>query len=45
MRNWDDYQELYNAEDNWYLEYVDSKLKQIKRRYKNENNSRTKTRK
>lgn len=36
MRNWDDYQELYNTEDNWYLEYVDGELKKIRRKY-NEN--------
>lgn len=37
MRYYDDYQDLYNSEENWYYTYVDEQLKRIKRRYdKNE---------
>ena len=44
MRNWDEYQELYNTQDDWYLKYVDSELKRIKKRYRYENNRRTEKR-
>ena len=33
MRYYDDYQELYNTNDDWYYEYVNRKLKEIRRRY------------
>ena len=37
MRYYDEYQDLYNSEEDWYYEYVDEQLKRIKRRYdKNE---------
>ena len=36
MKHYDDYQELYNTQDDWYYEYVDRELKNIKRRYEND---------
>jgi hypothetical protein len=37
MKHWDDYQELYNTNDESYYKYVDKELKKIKRRHNNEN--------
>ena len=37
MEYWDDFQELYNTEDEWYFDYVDRELKRIKRRQNNDN--------
>ena len=39
MRYYDEYQDLYNSEEDWYYEYVDEQLKRIRRRY----NERTRT--
>lgn len=36
MKYVDDYMNLYHSDDEWYLEYIDRKLKKIKRQY-NEN--------
>lgn len=33
MRYYDDYQDLYNSEEDWYYTYVDEQLKRIRRRY------------
>ena len=39
MRYYDDYQDLYNSDDEWYSTYVDEQLKRIRRKY----NERTRT--
>ena len=33
MRYYDEYQDLYNSEEDWYYEYVDEQLKRIRRQY------------
>lgn len=33
LKYYDDYQDLYNSEENWYYTYVDEQLKRIRRRY------------
>ena len=33
MRYYDEYQDLYNSEEDWYYAYVDEQLKRIRRRY------------
>jgi hypothetical protein len=46
MKYWDEYQQLYNTnDDDEYYKYVDKELKKIKRRNKHANKRRTKTRK
>ena len=42
MRYYDDYQELYNTQDDWYYEYVNRRLKEIRR--KNNESKRVKQR-
>lgn len=33
MRYYDEYQDLYNSDDEWYYMYVDEELKRIRRKY------------
>lgn len=41
MRYYDEYQDLYNSEEDWYYTYVDEQLKRIKRRYDKNESKRT----
>ncbi len=41
MKNFDEYLELYQSEEDWYLKYVDERLKEIKRRYDKNESKRT----
>lgn len=33
MRYYDEYQDLYNSEEDWYYNYVDEELKRLKKKY------------
>ena len=44
MRYYDDYQDLYNSDEEWYYTYVDEQLKKIKRRYDKNERKRTQQR-